>query len=252
VLWTVPSVVRSYSVHPREIAYPASHTVLMAPLYCATVRGAVAVTRWVKAVKTSGGGGGGIGSHVAADNIPTLQLDGPDTVNPLSQVGWHVDPDARLLLQFPLFPFVGLADASHGLGLHVAAVNLPAVQLDVPETVYQSSHVGWHVDPDARFDVQLPLSPLVGSADASHGLGLHFAAVKVPAVQLDVPETVYPLIHVGWHVDPDSRRLLQSPAFPLLGLAEASHGGSTHAVRFVEGAFPAAHVPHASGPVIFL
>ncbi len=50
-------------------------------------------------------------------------------------MGWHVDPDARLDVQFPLAPFVGLADASHGFTTHVAAVKLPALQLVTPDAV---------------------------------------------------------------------------------------------------------------------
>ena len=38
--------------------------------------------------------------------------------------------------------------------------------------------------------VQLPTAPLVGAAEASHGLSVQVAAVSVPVVQVDVPETV--------------------------------------------------------------
>jgi hypothetical protein len=89
-----------------------------------------------------------------------------------------------------LSPFAGLVDASHGSGLHIAAVNFPAEQLDVPDTVYPSLHVGWHVNPDARLDVQLALFPFAGGADASHGSGWHVAARNSPAKQLDGPDTV--------------------------------------------------------------
>ena len=77
-----------------------------------------------------------------------------------------------------------------GLTLHVAAVRVPLVQLDVPLTMYPSLHVGWQVDPLARLSVQSPTPPLAGAADASHGFALHVAAVRVPALQLDVPLTV--------------------------------------------------------------
>jgi hypothetical protein len=73
--------------------------------------------------------------HVAAVSFPAWQLDRPDAVNPMLQVGWHVDPDVRLDVQVPAAPFEGGVDASHGSGLHVAAVNSPARQLDVPDTV---------------------------------------------------------------------------------------------------------------------
>jgi hypothetical protein len=49
------------------------------------------------------------------------------------------------------------------------------------------------------------------------------AAVSVPAVHKDVPETVYPVSHVGWQVDPDSSALVQVPAPPFIGALGASH-----------------------------
>jgi len=52
---------------------------------------------------------------------------------------------------------------------------------------------------------------------------VHAAAVRVPAVHELVPETVYPESHVGWHVDPLARELVQSPAPPFVGAADASH-----------------------------
>ena len=51
-------------------------------------------------------------------------------------------------------------------------------------------HWGWHVEPDARFEVQSPGSPFVGFAEASQGLGKHVAAVSIPALQLEVPDAV--------------------------------------------------------------
>jgi hypothetical protein len=75
------------------------------------------------------------GLHVAADNVPARQLDAPDTTKLRLHVGRHFDPDGRLFVQVPTTPFAGGVDASHGFGMHVAAVNFPAVQLDVPDTV---------------------------------------------------------------------------------------------------------------------
>ena len=85
--------------------------------------------------------------HVAVVKVPRLQELRPDTMYPLSQVGWHVEPLARELVQSPAAPFVGAADASQGFAEHVAAVNVPKEQDDVPDTVYPELHVGWHVDP---------------------------------------------------------------------------------------------------------
>ena len=50
----------------------------------------------------------------------------------------------------------------------------------------------------------------------------HVAAVRVPAVQELVPETVYPESHVGWHVDPLARELVQLPTAPFVGAVDAS------------------------------
>ena len=114
----------------------------------------------------------------------------PEIVKPESQVGWHLDPLARVLVQLPTAPLVGATDASHEFASHVAAVVIPAVQEVVPEIVKPESQVGWHLDPLARVLVQLPTAPLVGATDASHEFASHVAAVVVPAVQDVVPETV--------------------------------------------------------------
>ena len=50
----------------------------------------------------------------------------------------------------------------------------------------------------------------------------HVAAVSVPAVHELVPDTVYPLLHVGWHVDPDANELVHDPTLPLVGAVDAS------------------------------
>ena len=57
------------------------------------------------------------------------------------------------------------------------------------------------------------------------GESVHVAAVRVPAVQELVPETVYPELHVGWHVDPLARELVQLPAPPFVGAVDASQNG---------------------------
>ena len=56
----------------------------------------------------------------------------------------------------------------------------------------------------------------------------HVAAVKVPALHELVPDTVYPLLHVGWHVDPDANELVHDPTPPLVGAVDASHGFAEH------------------------
>ena len=69
-----------------------------------------------------------------------------------------------------------------------------------------------------------------------HEFAAHVAAVNVPREHELVPDTVYPELHVGWHVDPLARELVQSPAPPFVGAADASHGDpdtSTGVVRWV-------------------
>ena len=78
----------------------------------------------------------------------------------------------------------------HEFAEHVAAFNVPALQDDVPDTVYPELHVGWHVDPLARELVQSPTPPFVGAVDASHGFAAHVAAVNVPKEHELVPDTV--------------------------------------------------------------
>ena len=110
----------------------------------------------------------------------------------------------------------------HEFAEHVAAVNVPKEHELVPDTVYPELHVGWQVDPLASELVQSPAPPFAGAVDASHGFAEHVAAVRVPAVQELVPETVYPELHVGWHVDPLAREPVQSPTAPFVGLVDAS------------------------------
>ena len=67
------------------------------------------------------------------------------------------------------------------------------------------------------------LPSLLESEEAEHGFAAHVAAVSVPALQDDVPDTVYPELHVGWHVDPLANGLVQSPTPPFKGAVEALH-----------------------------
>ena len=56
----------------------------------------------------------------------------------------------------------------------------------------------------------------------------HAAAVSCPARHEDGPDTEYPSLHSGWHDVPLARELVQFPAAPLVGGAEASHGSGLH------------------------
>ena len=119
-------------------------------------------------------------------------------------------------------------EAMHEFAEHVAAVNVPKEHELVPDNVYPELHVGWHVEPLAIVSVQSPAPPFVGAADASHGFAAHVAAVNVPREHELEPDTVYPELHVGWHVDPLARELVQSPAPPFVGATDASHGSAEH------------------------
>ena len=118
-------------------------------------------------------------------------------------------------------------EAVHAFAEHVAAVSVPALHEDVSDTVYPALHVGWHVDPLSSELVHVPTPPFVGAVDVSQGFAEHVAAVSVPRLHEDVPDTVYPALHVGWHVDPLPRELVQPPTPPFVGGAEASHGGAS-------------------------
>ena len=52
--------------------------------------------------------------------------------------------------------------------------------------------------------------------------GIHVAAVRIPAEQLLIPDTVYPLVlHVSWHCDPDASADVQFPTVPFRGAIDA-------------------------------
>jgi hypothetical protein len=85
----------------------------------------------------------------------------------------------------------------HEFAEHVAAVTVPALHEDVPDTVYPALQVGWHVDPLAIELVQSPAPPLVG-ATTSHRFGEHATvSFRVPSKQDLVPDRLYPMLHVG-------------------------------------------------------
>ena len=70
-----------------------------------------------------------------------------------------------------------------------------------------------------------------GVDDKGEGVTVQFAAVSTLSVHDVAPDTVYPELHVGWHVEPLGRVSVQSPAAPLAGGTAASHALSlrTHA-----------------------
>ena len=152
----------------------------------------------------------------------------PETVYPLLQVGVQELPLARLDVHGVATPFVGAADASHGSALQtaVSVVSVPALHILVPDTVYPLLHVGVHELPLVRVDVHGVATPFVGAADASHGSALQTAvsAVSVPALHVLMPETVYPLLHVGVQELPLAMLDVHGVATPFVGAADASQG----------------------------
>jgi len=62
------------------------------------------------------------------------------------------------------------------------------------------------------------------AGDEGDGVIVQFAAVSVPRLHELFPDTVYPELHVGWHVDPLARELVQLPTAPFVGAVDASHG----------------------------
>ena len=114
----------------------------------------------------------------------------------------------------------------------------------VPPAVwsYPVLHVGVHDEPLARLDRHVPREPSVGAVTA-HALGLHTAesVVSVPAAHVLVPDTVYPLLHVGVHELPLARLAVHGPASPFVGAADASHALALHTAVLVVSV-PAVHV----------
>ena len=66
---------------------------------------------------------------------------------------------------------------------------------------------------------------MVESEEAVHEFAEHVAAVNVPKEHELVPDTIYPELHVGWHVDPLASELVQSPTAPFMGAVDASQDG---------------------------
>ena len=56
---------------------------------------------------------------------------------------------------------------------------------------------------------------------------MHVAAVSDPSVHEDSPDTVYPELHVGWHVEPLAMELVHVPELPFVGAVDASQGASS-------------------------
>ena len=109
--------------------------------------------------------------------------------------------------------------------LQSAAVNAPAASHDVfPDTMYPSSHVGWHVVSLNMYSTQSPTPPLAGGADALQYL-THTAGVRTPSSQTLGSGAKYPESHTGWHAVPLNSWSVQLPTAPLAGGDDASQNG---------------------------
>ena len=97
-----------------------------------------------------------------------------EIIYPLLHVGVHELPLARLDVHGPASPFVGAADASHGLGLHTAVLVRLYLEHDLePASVYPLLHVGAHELPLGRTEGHGDATPFVIAADASQSSSQH-------------------------------------------------------------------------------
>lgn len=87
----------------------------------------------------------GLGKQVADVRMPNPQLVTPESLKPVLQTGRHVDPEAREFVQFPGCPFPGAVEALQGIGRHLADVNVPKLQLEMPARVYPLLQIGTQV-----------------------------------------------------------------------------------------------------------
>jgi hypothetical protein len=171
----------------------------------------------------------GFAPHAAVSvSAPALHDRLPDIVYPLSHVGVHELPLARLDAHVPKPPLVG-AVTGHGFWPHATvSVSAPALHDRLPDIVYPLSHVGVHELPLARLDAHVPKPPLAGAV-TMHGFAPHATvSVSVPAEHDRLPDIVYPLLHVGVHELPLARLDAHVPNAPLAGAVNV-HGFALHA-----------------------
>ena len=88
-----------------------------------------------------------------------------------------------------------------------------------------NAQAGWHIDPEARVDVQSPAPSFAGALLASHGFAWRVAAAGTPAAQ-EEPLALYPVAHLGRHVDPQAKLGVQPPAPPFAGALLVSRGSA--------------------------
>ena len=110
--------------------------------------------------------------------------------------------------------------SAFSFSISVGEAGVDAVSQLVP--LYPASHPVHVHDPvvppmvPPLMQYKLPSEPsLLGSVETVHKFGEHVALVNTRFKHEDVPETVYPVLHVGWQEDPLTRVSVQAPAAPL-------------------------------------
>ena len=142
--------------------------------------------------------------HVAAVRVPAVQELVPETVCPELHVGWHVDPLANELMQSPKPPFAGAVDTSQQSVHKSYTRTRPALE---PAPLFLGAPIATRV-PSEDIDTDRPdqspsASPSMSAPTWVHVPLLsasateHVAAVNVPKEHELVPDTVYPVLHVG-------------------------------------------------------
>ena len=118
---------------------------------------------------------------------------------------------------------LGLRHARSGRS-QVAAVNIPARQVDSPEAWKPSLQVGWQACPLASDRPQVPGRPCFGGLGKLHGNAKQDAAVSVPCKHNVGPDTEYPALQLYMQYCPCWSSAVQFPLPPKKGCALESHG----------------------------
>ena len=156
--------------------------------------------------------------------MPAVQALSPTVVSvkPVEHAGVHVDEEFWVAVQVPALPPTGNNEGtvqSQGLAMHVAALlKFPRVQIVGPDDVYPALHEILQEAPLANVPVQLPIPPLTTDKllKIEQPLATHVAGpLKLPRMQIVVPEEVYPALHEILQEAPLTNVPLQLPIPPL-------------------------------------
>ena len=103
-------------------------------------------------------------SHSGMSTLPAA----PQSAPPSEQ---HFSPEGTAVRQLVTASERAALLVNGGLLQTEVSSIFPSMHFLVPSRTNSPSHVGWHMDPLARSDVQSPTPPLAGGADASQGGG---------------------------------------------------------------------------------